>query len=338
MENINITLDNPNVGNVDSVLTGPPGPQGPAGPQGPQGPAGPQGPQGPTGATGAKGNTGATGATGERGPAGTPATITVGTTTTLPSDSPATVTNTGTDSAVILNFGIPQGIPGENADHATLTNLDYAHANHTGFAGTGVDNAFSVAQTITGTDYTGVTVVDSVDSDNYAIVGKTGIEYRANTADTAHTKAFADIVADASYVHTDNNFTTAEQTKLAGIADNATAVSNTAVSSTDFISMTTGYSVIAKYTTISKIDKTVVVNMVIKKDSGNFSTSQTVVGNIKSGYRPAATINYACIYGAEYTINGLGYMYIVGTNGSVTLTSPDANSNYAKISITYCTS
>ena len=338
MENINITLDNPNVNNVDSVLTGPPGPQGPAGPQGPQGPAGPVGPQGPTGATGARGPQGI------QGQQGLPATITIGTTTTLAPDAPATVTNSGTTSEVVLNFGIPQGeqgeqgVPGENADHATLTNLDYANANHTGFAGTGVDNDFSVAQTITGTDYTGVKVVNGADSDNYAIVGKTGIEYRANTADTAHTKNFSDLVADSSYVHTDNNFTTAEKTKLAGIADNATAVSNTAVSATDFISMASGYSVIAKYTSISKIDKTVIVNMAIKKDSGNFSTSQTVVGNINSGYRPASTLNNACIYGAEYSINGLGYLYIVGTNGSVTLTAPDANSNYAKISITYCTS
>ena len=135
------------------------------------------------------------------------------------------------------------------------------------------------------------------------------------------------------------NIKTINSTSLLGSGNiNIPVMQNTAISSTDFITLTTGYSVVAKYTSISKIDKTVIVNLVIKKDSGNFPASQTVVGNIKSGYRPSATINYACIYGAEYSINGLGYLYIVGTNGSVTLTAPDANSNYAKISITYCTS
>ena len=40
------------------------------------------------------------------------ATITVGTITTLPAGSPATVTNSGTSAAAIFDFGIPQGIPG----------------------------------------------------------------------------------------------------------------------------------------------------------------------------------------------------------------------------------
>ena len=55
-ENIDITLNNINESNVNDVLTGPQGPVGPAGPQGiqgetgPVGPAGPQGPAGPAGA------------------------------------------------------------------------------------------------------------------------------------------------------------------------------------------------------------------------------------------------------------------------------------------------
>ena len=53
-----------------------------------------------------KGDTGASGATGQDGV--TP-TVTVGSTTTLPAGSPASVTQTGTATNVILNFGIPQG-------------------------------------------------------------------------------------------------------------------------------------------------------------------------------------------------------------------------------------
>ena len=112
MENIDIDLQEIDIANIDSVLTGPqgpqgePGPQGPAGPTGPQGPAGPAGPQGETGATGAQGLQGIQGPPGENGI--TP-TITVGETTTLPAGTPATVTQDGSATNVILNFGIPQG-------------------------------------------------------------------------------------------------------------------------------------------------------------------------------------------------------------------------------------
>ena len=52
------------------------------------------------------------GVTGPTGAAGTAATVSVGTVSTLTPGSPATVTNTGTSQAAVLNFGIPQGIQG----------------------------------------------------------------------------------------------------------------------------------------------------------------------------------------------------------------------------------
>ena len=52
---------------------------------------------------------GDTGATGQAGADGITPTVSVGTTTTLPAGSSATVTNSGTATNVILNFGIPQG-------------------------------------------------------------------------------------------------------------------------------------------------------------------------------------------------------------------------------------
>lgn len=80
------------------------GPKGDAGQKGEQGERGPQGIQG---------------VAGPQGPAGTPgadgkaATVKVGTVTTLEAGSNATVTNVGTETNAILNFGIPQGTPGE---------------------------------------------------------------------------------------------------------------------------------------------------------------------------------------------------------------------------------
>jgi len=65
------------------------------------------GPQGPQGQTGAQGPQGATGAA---------ATIAVGATTTGAAGTPAAVTNTGTSSAAVFNFTIPQGIKGDTGN------------------------------------------------------------------------------------------------------------------------------------------------------------------------------------------------------------------------------
>lgn len=142
---------------------GPQGPQGPTGPQGLTGAAGPQGAQGLIGTTGQPGSSPTIGANGNwfvgttdtgvkaagangvtpnigsngnwfigttdtgvhaQGTSGTAATIAVGTTTTLPAGSQATVINTGTSSNATFAFGIPQGAPGTsesaNLVHASL--------------------------------------------------------------------------------------------------------------------------------------------------------------------------------------------------------------------------
>ncbi|MDQ2835035.1 MAG: DNRLRE domain-containing protein [Acidobacteriota bacterium] len=129
------------------------GPQGPQGSQGPQGVAGPTGPAGAVGIT-YRGTWGAgptyhandvveyagasflatvtsnaaqpdispaqwavlagNGSTGATGPSGTAATVSVGTVTTGASGTQASVTNTGTAAAAVLNFTIPQGAAGAN--------------------------------------------------------------------------------------------------------------------------------------------------------------------------------------------------------------------------------
>lgn len=120
MENIDIDLQEIDIANVNSVLTGPQGPKGDkgdkgdTGPVGPQGPAGPVGPQGPTGATGSQG------VQGVQGVPGTPATIQVGEVTTLGPDEPATVTNVGSSASAIFNFGIPRG---SNADALSVPTI-----------------------------------------------------------------------------------------------------------------------------------------------------------------------------------------------------------------------
>lgn len=80
-----------------------------------------RGPRGARGARGARGSRGARGARGPAGTAGTPASVSVGSVTTEPPGSAATVTRTGTGSNAILNFGIPQGAAGVNASGTGVT-------------------------------------------------------------------------------------------------------------------------------------------------------------------------------------------------------------------------
>ena len=57
-------------------------------------------------------------------------TVNVGSTTTLPSGSDATVTNSGTDKNAIFNFGIPKGTDGVDGKSA------YQQAVEGGYQGT----------------------------------------------------------------------------------------------------------------------------------------------------------------------------------------------------------
>jgi hypothetical protein len=68
--------------------------------------------QGAAGANGADGAAGATGSAGPTGPAGAAATVQVGSVTTGAAGSSAMVTNSGTTTAAVLNFTIPQGAAG----------------------------------------------------------------------------------------------------------------------------------------------------------------------------------------------------------------------------------
>lgn len=90
------------------------------GKNGAQGEQGPQGPKGDTGEAGPQGPQGEAGPQGEKGTDGKSATITIGTVTTVSPDTPASVTNSGTETDAIFNFEIPKGADGSGGD----TDLD----------------------------------------------------------------------------------------------------------------------------------------------------------------------------------------------------------------------
>ena len=101
--------------------TGETGPAGPQGPQGESGPAGPKGDTGPQGPKGDPGERGETGSPGQDGAPGLAATIQIGQVTTLEPGNQATVTNIGTDTAAIFNFGIPRGEQGPQGEPGEST-------------------------------------------------------------------------------------------------------------------------------------------------------------------------------------------------------------------------
>lgn len=73
----------------------------------------PTGPKGDTGSTGSQGPKGDTGSQGPQGEKGDTPEFSIGTVSTLPTGSSATVTITGTDAEPVLNFGIPVGPKGD---------------------------------------------------------------------------------------------------------------------------------------------------------------------------------------------------------------------------------
>ena len=119
------------------------------GEQGPPGPQGEQGPQGDTGPQGPKGDKGDPGETGAPGKDGTAATVTVGTVTTGEPDAPASVVNSGTENAAVLDFVIPRGKQGENAPQirTPLSLAEYINARNALNAFELEDGAYEITET-----------------------------------------------------------------------------------------------------------------------------------------------------------------------------------------------
>lgn len=94
-----------------------------------QGPKGDKGDAGDTGAAGAQGPQGVQGLQGLQGPAGNAATITIGSVTTSAPGTSAQVTNSGTESAVVLDFVLPKGKDGADGGVTVDENLSATSTN-----------------------------------------------------------------------------------------------------------------------------------------------------------------------------------------------------------------
>lgn len=125
--------------------------KGETGPAGPQGPAGPSGPAGATGAT---------------------PNLTVGTVTTLPAGSNATVTITGTTLNPVLNFGIPKGRDGSGG----LTPIDDAVVTLTSSSFT--YDGTTKTQTVQSVVLNGTTLTEG---DDYIVTNNTATDAGTHT-------------------------------------------------------------------------------------------------------------------------------------------------------------
>ena len=145
-------------------------------------------PRGDVGATGATGATGSTGAT------GTAATIAAGTTTTGAAGSSASVTNSGTSSAAVFDFTIPQGNVGATgATGATGTAATIA-------VGTTTTGAAGTAATVTNTGTSSAAVFDfSIPQGAGVLAGGNTGQFLAKASNASYDTTWLSITGGLSY-------------------------------------------------------------------------------------------------------------------------------------------
>lgn len=108
-----------------------------------------KGEKGDKGDRGEQGEKGAPGSPGSPGKDGTAATVTVGTVTTGEPDTPASVVNSGTENAAVLDFVIPRGEQGETAAQirTPLSLAEYINAGNALNAFELEDGAYEITET-----------------------------------------------------------------------------------------------------------------------------------------------------------------------------------------------
>ena len=126
------------------------------------------------------------------------------------------VTLTGNKSLSDLGINIPTKLSDLTNDNNTVTDADYVHT----------DNNYTATEK---TKLSGIEAGAEVNDINTIKVNSTALTPDANKAvDITVPTKISDLtndnntVTDASYVHTDNNYTTAEKNKLSGISTGAT--------------------------------------------------------------------------------------------------------------------
>lgn len=307
--------------------------------------------------TDANGTTTANVSDGEPGSDGQNATITIGSVTSLSYGSTPTVTNTGTPTNAVLNWGIPegqrgeQGIQGEpginaqayvtqNTGSATIT-IEDADGTTTatvydGQNGTNGQDGFSpsasVTQTASGatisiTDSQGTTTAnitngvdgtDGTDGVTPSITATASVDNTTGTPAVSVTKSGTD--ANPSFAFAFEH-----------LKGETGTLSPVTVSISDFITPSSGITITGN---VYQFGKLIVCHLVVASNTA-FSSSAINIGVLKPAYAPKNYINEYCAIGStEWRIQGIAYMYVDANNFQITDYN-NTSRTYAKVMLTY---
>ena len=216
------------------------------------------------------------GSQGEPGTPGTPgeaATITVGSTTTGAAGTSASVTNSGTSSAAVLDFVIPQGANGQNGYTPVIT-------------------ATAAVNSTTGTPYVNVY---KTGTDEYPLFDFAFGNLKGETGETPSAQNIA---------------------------------------LTDYITLNSGYSLADS--NVYTFGKLCIVYLKVSS-TNNFTSSQSTIGKINSGYRPKSLINgFGSLGGGQWSISGDTCYVYIATNGDVIVADhQNTGKKWLSIMLTY---
>ena len=254
---------------------------------------------------GAQGIQGVQGDPGVAGADGAAATITVGSVQTVASDYPATVQNSGTSSAAVLDFEIPRGVPGQDgADGADGQAATIAvGTTTTGNPGTNASVSNSGTSSAAVFNFTIPRGADGADGITPSITATASVDNTTGTPSVSVSKSGTD--ANPSFAFAFQH--------LKGADGTTPSVSEIAL--TDYISMNTGYSLADSNAFV--FGKICIAHLKVQS-TNNFTSSQTTIGQIKTAYKPKAVINsFASLGGGQWSISGTTCYCYVQTNGNI---------------------
>ncbi len=247
---------------------------------------GPEGPQGPAGTNGTNGTNGTDGAA---------ATITAGSATGLPTGNSPTVTNVGTSSAAIFNFGIPAGATGATGAASTVP----GPAAWTTLAAWVTSTAYTIGPpasvvSINGNTYvclishTSGTFATDLGAGKWGLVAQKGTD-GAGTGDFSSNTAVS--VDGEVVVFSGTAGKTGKRATGSGIAKLTSGVLGTAVSATDYAPATTGSSILkassggfANAVSATDYAPATTGSSILKASSGGFANAVAA-----TDYAPATT-------------------------------------------------
>ena len=307
------------------------------------------------------GNTGESGSDGSDGSDGTAATIQVGTVTTGLPNTNASVTNVGTENAAILDFTIPQGIQGLQGiqgvagvdgisprayveqisggarvvieDSETTTTADIMD----GVDGTDGTDGFSPIATVTQNtgsatisiqDSQGTTTATVYDGQN-GTNGVTPVITATASVDSSTGTPSVSVYKTGTDEYPQFDFAFEH---LKGADGTTPSVSEIAL--TDYISLNTGYSLADS--NVQVYGKICIIHLNVSATNA-FTSTQSTIGQIKSGYRPKSLINgFASLSGGQWSRSGDTCYCYVQTNGNIIIADhQNTNKKWVSIMLTY---